>query len=231
MFYADLNGSAAAEEWRGSWAIALLYRRPGIALAWCAAQIGLAPTTITLVGLALAVTMPVQAWLWPLSLAPWAVALSGVLFQMFDCADGTLARLTGQASTRGADLDFLTDMAQWALLYLSIGILADRASGGDVYWAAFALGAAWMRLMARVVRDRLATPESDDKASDYTGSDNSGALQSLRAIDYPVVFVAGLSGLLPFLALSGDALPWAVVFLIFYALLDLGDAALPLFRR
>jgi hypothetical protein len=45
------------------------------------------------------------------------------------------------------------------------------------------------------------------------------------------VIVSGLSGLLPFLALSGSALPWAVGFLMLYALLDVGDALAPLFTR
>lgn len=218
LFWADLHSANAAEEWRGSWAIAALYRRPGILVAFAASRLGLSPLQITCLGLALALTLPLQAALLPLGVAAWAVALSGALFQVLDCADGALARTTGQSSTRGGDVDFLVDMAQWGLLYAAIGLLADRMLEPGLAWTALAVAAAWARLLARVIRDRLSAPSDAPPTP-------------IKTKDLPVVIVSGLSGLLPFLALSGGALPWAVGFLMLYALLDVGDALAPLFTR
>ncbi|KMW57391.1 hypothetical protein AIOL_002354 [Candidatus Rhodobacter oscarellae] len=218
-FSADLRGPAAAAEWRGNWAMALLYRRPGIALAWVFAQCGLRPSAVTLIALALALTMPLQAWLGPMWFAPWSVALTGMLFQILDCSDGTLARATGQASARGGDMDFLVDMAQWALLYVSIGILADRVMETGHAWTALAAGAAWARLMARVVRDRLGS-HADEAPAPVGGPVGLASL-----------ILGGISGLLPFLALAGAGLPWAVGFLLLYGLLDIAEGLAPLLRE
>lgn len=211
---ADLRGGRWRDEMRTSWAIALLYRVPSLPLVWLAVRVGLGPTTVTLAALALALTMPLQALVLAPGYAGLTLAFSGVLFQILDCADGTLARVTGQASRRGADLDFLTDMAQWALLYLAIGILADRTLGGGWGWTAVAAGAAWLRLFARLVRDTL----TDDRLQSHT--------RPVHLRELPVIFVTGLSGLIPFLALAGSALWLSVWFLLVYAMLDLGDALL-----
>ncbi len=205
-------------EMRTAWSIALLYRWPSVPLTWAAGRLGLTPMAVTLLGLVLALSMPLQAALLPLAAAPVLVAASGFLFHALDCADGSLARLTGRASDRGADVDFLVDMAQWGLLYLAIGILADRTLGTGWAYAALAVAAAWARLLARVVRDRL-----DDAAV--------SAPPPLRPAGYPAAFLAGISGLIPFLALAGDWLGVAVAALFVYALLDVAEGLWPLFRR
>jgi len=215
----DLHNGRLWTELRSSWAIALLYRVPSLPLVWLAARIGISPTTVTLLALALAFSMPLQAVFLPLGIGAWAVALSGILFQILDCVDGTLARVTGQSSKRGADLDFLVDMAQWGLLYLAIGLLADRTLDDTWNWTAIAALAAWLRLMARLVRDRLDQPTDDDRPAQLTPAQLPGA------------FVAGLSGLVPFLALTGGGLGWAVSALLIYSVLDLVEGLLPLLHR
>ena len=217
-FAQDLRGPNVAAEWRGSWATALLYRRPGVVLAWILARWQVHPATVTLAAFLLALSLPLQAWLWPFGAAPWLVCLSAMVFQILDCTDGTLARHTGQTSQRGADMDFLVDMAQWALLYLAIGILADRQFDTGYLWTAIAAVAAWSRLMARVTRDCL---DSGDK----------GAPSTPTLKDYPSLFLGGISGLIPLFALAGSWLHWVVVALLIYALLDIIEGAMPLFRK
>lgn len=211
----DACGARLREEMRSSWSIALLGRWPSVPVTWACARAGIGPMTVTLAGLALALSMPVQALVLPLGLAVWVVAISGLVFQVLDCVDGTLARLTGVTTRRGGDADFLVDMAQWGLLYLSIGVLADRTFDAHWQWSALAGLAAWGRLMARVIRDRLKTGDSASPAP-------------LRPTDYPAAFVAGISGAIPFLALSGSWLGVAVIALLIYSLLDIAEAALPL---
>lgn len=195
--------------------MALLYRRPGVEFGYLASRLGLSPMAVTVIGLCLAISLPLQAALLPLWLAPWAVALCGMLFQALDCADGVLARATGQSSRRGGDVDFLVDMAQWGFLYLALGVLADRAAETGHFWALTGAAAAWLRLMARMVRDRLAWMSS--------GAGNGPK----TALDRLSQFLGGISGLIPLFAFLG---PWAVAALLVYALLDVIEGALPVLR-
>ncbi|MDF0601961.1 CDP-alcohol phosphatidyltransferase family protein [Psychromarinibacter sp. C21-152] len=216
----DLRGGRLRQELRGSWAIAVLYRAPSLPLVWLCARAGLAPMAVTLLGMALALALPALAWALPLPAAPWVVALGGALFQVLDCVDGTLARVTGRSSTRGADMDFFVDMLQWVTLYLAIGLLADRVLGGGWGWTALAGGAASGRLLARMVRDRVEQRMPAPAAPPAP----------LAPGDWPVVIVAGVSGLLPFLALTGSWLGVSVAALGVYALLDIVDALRPVMR-
>lgn len=198
--------------------MALLYRRPGILVAWTAWQMGVPPLGITLVSLVLAFLMPIVAWGAPDVIAAYLVFGMAIMFQIFDCADGTLARVTDQTSRKGGDLDFLGDMLQWGCLYLAIGLLADRQFDISATYTAIGAVAAWARLFARVVRDRLP-------------SDNDEAPRPLSPRDLPLAFLAGISGLIPFVALMGDWLHIGLWALLIYGILDIAEGALPLLRR
>lgn len=216
---ADLRAPWYREEWRSGWAVALLYRVPSLPLVWLFARAGWSPLAVSGLALLVALSLPALALFLPLSAAPWAVLVAGILFQILDCADGILARVTGRASPRGGDVDFLVDMVQWGLLYLSLGILADRIIGGGAAigwgWTALALLAAWGRLLARVIRDRLEGAGSDVPAP-------------LRPVDWIPAFVAGLSGLIPILALAGSWLGIGIAALLVYSALDIADGLTPL---
>ncbi len=203
------------------WSMAVLYRIPSLPLVWVFLRLGLRPVQVTLAALALALSLPLQAALWPLAAAPLAVCLSAVLCQVMDCADGTLARLTGRASDAGRDLDFIVDMTQWGLLYVALGLIADRMGGGGFGWTALAMTAAWARLLARVVRDRLSGG----------GLDETPAKPPKGAVEFALVALAGMSGLIPFFALLGPWLPWAILFLLIYGLSDVLEGAVPLVAR
>ena len=76
--------------------------------------------------------------------------------------------------------------------------------------------AGWIRLLARFMRHR-ASRDADP-----------GPLRAPTLAQLPAAFVEGLSGLLPFLALSGGFLWISVWFLLIYAVLDLLEGGLPL---
>ena len=215
--FQDLRGAHVREEFRTSWAVALLYRMTSPPFVWVFLRLGLGPMAVTALGFMVALSMPMQAWFLPLGGAGLALCLSGVAFQIMDCADGTMARLTGRTSLLGADLDYMSDMVQHGLFYAALGLLADRSLGGGFGWTALALGAAALRLLARLGREQI--------AKRVPGWDAPGPL-TLR--DMPVAFVAGLTGLIPFMALAGGYLGHMVVVLMIYALLDVVDAILPM---
>ena len=199
----DLKSEKFGEELRGSWSTAVLYRVPSLFLVWGLARLRVGPMTVSAVAVLLALSLPAQAYALPLTLAPVCVALSGMLFQVLDCADGTLARVLDRTSKVGGHVDFLTDMMQWGLLYLALGILADRTLGTGWGWTAVAGAGAWTRLLARVVRDRLS-----DGAN--------GPPPPVTPMNAVPVFLAGISGLIPFLAL------------LIYGVLDVLEGLIPL---
>ncbi len=219
-FAADFKSAAFRTELRTSWSTAILYRWAGVPVAWLAARTGIRPIAITFLALFVALSLPVVASVSGESSAPYFVLALAILFQVLDCADGTLARATRQTSTLGGDLDFLCDMIQWGMLYFAIGILADRQFETGWSYSAVAAMAAWARLMARVTRDRVAVEaEPKDTLKPF------GLLASVSLV------LGGVSGLIPFLALSGDWLGVAVWALLIYGVLDIIEGGLPLIWR
>jgi len=123
-FLADLKGAHVAAEWRTDWSMALLYRRPGVELGYLASRLGLSPMAVTVLGLCVAISLPVHAALLPLWLAPLAVAGLALLFPALDCADGVLARATGQTSKRGGVCGSPVELALRGFLHSPLGALS-----------------------------------------------------------------------------------------------------------
>lgn len=207
-----------AEELHGNWALVLLHRPPGFWVAHRAIMAGISPSTITLVAAASLPLLPLAAIGLPLVVSALVVMLLGHAILILDCADGDVARATGRTSRAGADLDMLTDTAFWGALYLAIGIVADRASGGGFGWSALAMIAAWLRLFARAILDRIAL--SAPSARPPPSHPPSG----LRG--WSVAGINGLNGVLPFLALAALWSPWAVGALL---ALGIGDVVLSIY--
>ncbi|MFJ8581581.1 CDP-alcohol phosphatidyltransferase family protein [Micromonospora sp. NPDC093277] len=125
----------------------------GAAIAVAAHRLGLRPTTLTLsnlvLGLATSTTVvllagpvahgSVPAWVVGLlALVGWQVAYA------LDCADGQLARVTGQGSSAGARVDVLCDVAAQIALVTALGAttLAQRPS--TPIWLIAVFAGTWM---------------------------------------------------------------------------------------
>lgn len=217
----DLSGENVRNERRGDWAIALLYRVPSLLFTWVFLRLGLSAIAVSTLGLVVSLAMPAMAVVLPLWLAVWMVCAGGVMFQILDCSDGTLARVTGRTSLLGADLDYFFGMIHYLCLYPSIGLLADRTLGAGapeigLFWTTLGAVAVAIRLLARLVREQIAKRQAAQKPT------------KLKMTDLPFAFVAGLSGLIPFGALGGVYLGAVVVALLIYSMLDLIDGLLPL---
>lgn len=133
--------SEATGQWVGAVLAAVAYRR------------GLAPTVLTvanlLVGAATAVTVVATAGpvadgrlpAWPVGL----VALLGwQLAYAFDCADGQLARATGQTSHAGARVDILCDAALQIGLVTAVAAVASAQRPDAPTWLTVVFAGTWM---------------------------------------------------------------------------------------
>ena len=113
----------------------------------------LAPTVLTVANLGLgclasfvviAAAGPVaqgRIWAWPiglLALIGWQVAYA------LDCSDGQLARVTGQASTAGARVDVLCDVAAQIALVAALAATAKAQVPATPAWLLAAFAGTWM---------------------------------------------------------------------------------------
>lgn len=144
-YHAVNKGGGLFSEATGQWL--------GAAFAATGHRLGLRPTVLTLVNLAigLATSVTVIALAepvadgtvpaWPvglLALVGWQVAYA------FDCADGQLARATGQTSVAGARTDILCDVASQIALLTAIATVAVAQRPGTPVWLVGAFIGGWM---------------------------------------------------------------------------------------
>jgi phosphatidylglycerophosphate synthase len=221
-----------ANELRTEWAIAVLYRPVSLLITPVFAALGASPTTVTLLGLAIALMLPYAAA--NAGVFAWAmVGALGIAFCVFDCIDGDLARVTGRSSKRGAYLDFVVDLAYRAGFYSAIGVVADRmrdsagiAMLGDHGGVVCGLLAALVAIVARACRLYV--------DGGGHGADHPHSQQPTRGSGLALAFVSGLDHLLPVAVLilgAFNRLDWALVWVFAYSLADLIHTQASVWKR
>jgi phosphatidylglycerophosphate synthase len=144
-FYAINRGGGLFSE--------LISQRLGAQIALFAHRQKLAPTVLTVanLGLSCLVSFVVVAtadrvaddriWAWPIGL----IALLGWQFAYgLDCADGQLARVTGQSSPAGARIDELCDVAGQIALVSALAAVAEAQVPETPAWLLAAFAGTWM---------------------------------------------------------------------------------------
>ena len=125
----------------------------GARIALAGYRLGLAPTMLTLVNLALGVatSIAVIALAGPMHdgrIPAAAVGLGAlVLWHIayeFDCADGQLARVARRTSAAGGRLDILCDVAVQIALVTAVSEVAVRYHAGTPTWFVSAFAGCWM---------------------------------------------------------------------------------------
>jgi len=216
--------SAKAEEERYTeWAAYYIYRPLSFQITPFFLHLGFSPSSITLISLALAVSLPFVALWLPASYL--FVGVIGVIFSIFDCVDGNIARVTGQASHRGGYFDFLADILHRVLLYLAIGIMISQSSWISESFAAIAtecmLIAALLAIIARMCR---VYADSELSFIDEPEIDDENEKKSSSWLDnYLFPFFSGLDWALPLMVIIFGfigILHWLLIWLLLYSLLD-----------
>jgi phosphatidylglycerophosphate synthase len=121
----------------------LLFERAGGAFAYLFARLRVTPSTVTLLG---GISGVSGAAVLATSSEPVDLVLAGGLLLLgytFDCADGQLARATGQTSARGAWLDVTIDavVVAFVAVALSAALTADSGLSSLSFLLAGAFGA------------------------------------------------------------------------------------------
>jgi phosphatidylglycerophosphate synthase len=128
-------------------------QRIGAYLAVAAHRLGLAPTALTIANLVLGVGGSVLVGLLAPRMhsgavpAPVVGLAALVLWQLaysLDCADGQLARVTGQAGPAGARVDILSDVALQISLVAAVATVAHQYTPHLPTWLVAAFAGTWM---------------------------------------------------------------------------------------
>lgn len=177
------------------WAVVIFFRLPGFAVARLAIGLEISATSLTLAGLAVTALIALAAAFLPVPSALWSIAVLAGVFQILDCADGTVARATGTTSLRGRFLDFASDILWRSTCLAAIGHVADRtAAGASPSWLAIGLLAGGCATYARLIRCYLdALPGRDAKAGDmprYRPTPGNLAFSFLSGLDQIIPLIA-----------------------------------------
>lgn len=206
----------------------VLYRPPSFLITWVLARFGVSPIHVTLTSGFLLPAMAWSAWFAEPTDAILVVSALSIMFSIFDCVDGNLARSLGAISTRGRYVDFALDVIHRVVFYTALGHLADRAgiptpsvAGQGLDWILIAAVAGWLVVFTRLCRvyaDGLRGPATDEDDSEKAAGGvrwGTWAFAVLSAIDqlYSVLgLVFWLLGLLDLYLLAllalalGDAI-------------------------
>ncbi|MEV6341968.1 CDP-alcohol phosphatidyltransferase family protein [Actinoplanes sp. NPDC051851] len=141
------------------------------------------------------------------------VALIGwQLAYAFDCADGQLARVTGQASPAGGRLDVLCDVAVQSALVAALSATAKAQEPDTPAWLLAAFAATWMVNLVTSVM------QSGSQASSMVTS-RSPLVRAIKLVrDYGAVIA--LAGLILLVAPQ-----WTVWFVALFTLINGGFLA------
>ena len=198
-----------------------LSQRIGARIAVGARKRHLAPSVLTVVNLGLgclvscvviATAGPVadgEVWAWPiglLALIGWQLAYA------FDCADGQLARVTGQTTVAGGRLDVLCDVAVQISLVSALAATAKAQVPDTPAWLLAAFAGTWMVNLVTSVM------QSGDRAASMVKS-RSAPVRLVKLVrDYGAV-----------IALAGVVLTvapqWTIWFIGLFTLVNAGFLA------
>jgi phosphatidylglycerophosphate synthase len=130
-------------------------QRLGAFFALAGARAGLKPTVVTLASLTVGVASSVVLTVAGQQVSPWVgllVLLGWQVAYALDCADGQLARVTGQASPAGARVDVLCDVAGHVALVTALVTVAQPP-----LWLGALFAGSWM---INIITSVLATGET-----------------------------------------------------------------------
>lgn len=119
-------------------------------------NLGISANAVTVFSMLVALSMPATAE-WGGDYAFGMVAFLGVFFQILDCVDGNIARMTKTSGSVGNLLDSMSSLLLWTAYFISAGILSDEASGGFAARHGFeiGLGLAVLHLLHETLQDML----------------------------------------------------------------------------
>ncbi len=212
--YEDYRANKFPEEVCSDWGSVVFYRVPGMVLAWLLAKTPATPNMVTAVNVFILPCMIAAALLLAPAMAFTMILALALAYQILDCTDGLLARVTGQTSRFGHFCDLVADVAYRGIFYTSLGYVADRLAPSTlpIDQATVLAFSAWLALFARLARS------SAERLSDLPQPEEAHRFTIFS-------FFSGLDTLCPLLALAAWSFGYSSAFVVWMLLFSLGDVA------
>ena len=207
------------DEKHNQWLIYMIFRPCSFVISAIFLNFRITANQISLVSLLFCLALP-MVYLFPSKTAFFILALSICICYLLDCIDGDMARASGDVSTTGHYLDFITDVIFRISSYFALVLIiyiTPEYTNNSFYWA-YCLGAAWFTTAARLSR---VFAKSLKKADREVYSRESK--DTYNWVDRVFFAVSSIDHALPIFIFSMvffENLDWLIGWIFVYALAD-----------
>lgn len=210
------------EELAGEWAAVALYRWLSFIITPLFLSTSISATGVTFISVLITITLPLAVF-FPQPFDFLFIGIIGIIFNVLDCVDGNMARMTNNVTALGQYTDFIADIIHRVFVYITLGLIIDNALVSDSSNLLPSEIAGISCLLA--VTGRLSRIYYDAK---FVTSDSSSAKYHTcgnfkKAENMVFSFISGIDSFLPvFIIIAGyfSKLPYVLYWVFLYSLLD-----------
>lgn len=210
------------EELAGEWAAVALYRWLSFIITPLFLRTSISATGVTLISVLITITLPLAVFL-PFPFTYIFIGVISIVFNILDCVDGNMARMTNSVSDLGQYSDFIADIIHRIFVYITLGLIIDNALINDISGFQPSVIAGVSCLLA--VTGRLSRIYYEYKfvtTGPLSGKYNiSGNFKKAENLVFS--FISGIDSLLPvFIIIAGyfNKLPFVLLWIFLYSCLD-----------
>lgn len=210
------------EELAGEWAAVVLYRWLSFFLTPMFLRTSISATGVTLISVLITLTLPVAVIL-PRPFDYLFIGIISIIFNILDCVDGNIARMTGNITNLGQYSDFIADVIHRILLYITLGLIINSATVNDSYIFHPFVIASVSSLLAVTGRLSRIYFESKFFMIESLPEKNIISGQFKKAENIVFSFISGIDSLLPVFIIVGgyfNKLSYVLLWVFLYSCLD-----------
>lgn len=210
------------EEMAGEWAAVALYRWLSFIITPLFLRTSIPATGVTVISVLITLTLPLAVFL-PHPFTYIFIGVIGIMFNVLDCVDGNMARITHNVTNLGQYSDFIVDIIHRVFLYITLGLIIDKVLiGGNSNFQPFVIAGISCLL---AVTGRLSRIYYEAKfATNKCLSEKYNISGHFKNAEYIIfAFISGVDSFLPvFIIFAGyfNKLPFVLFWVFFYSCLD-----------
>lgn len=209
------------EELAGEWAAVALYRWLSFVITPLFLKTSLSATGVTFISVLITLTLPLAVFL-PYPSTYIFIGFIGIIFNILDCVDGNMARITHNVTNLGQYSDFIADIIHRVFMYITLGLIIDNAIISSSYFRSFEI-AGISCLLAVIGRISRIYYESKFVTGESLPDKHRSSDHLKKAENMVFSFISGIDSLLPvFIIIAGyfNKLSFVLFWVFFYSCLD-----------
>ena len=210
------------EELAGEWAAVALYRWLSFIITPLFLRTSISATGVTFISVLITLTLPLAVIL-PEPFDYLFIGIIGITFNVLDCVDGNMARITGNVTNLGQYSDFIADIIHRVFLYVTLGLVITNSIINDSYIFLPTVIAGISCLLAVTGRLSRIYYECKFARNDSLPEKNNIPDRLKKAENILFSFISGIDSLLPvFIIVAGcfNRLSFVLLWIFLYSCLD-----------